>query len=152
MASFPQDIMQPVPAPVAMAFWPGYRSLIAAALETSPGVETIEDVEQRLATGAYQAFFGRRSIAITEISHFDQATAVTVIHGGGELAELLDTLEPLIHDYACAIGADLLMGQGRLGWKRPCEAKGYRFGWIVMVKDIRQSGEAAPPAPNFVTL
>jgi hypothetical protein len=130
-----------------MAFWPEYRDLIVAALATSPGVETIEDVERRLATGAYQAFYGQRSIAITEISHFDRATAVTVIHGGGELGELLDVLEPMIEAYARAIEADQVMGQGRWGWRRPCEAKGYRLGWIVMVKDLAAPGNAA--APNF---
>jgi len=116
--------------------WARLRHLIVAALETSPGLETIEDVEALVGCGKYQAWFGKNSVAITEIASYPRKKALTVIHGGGDLTELLDELEPSMCAFARSQGCDLIMGTGRKGWERVTEKRGYRFGWIVMAKDL----------------
>jgi hypothetical protein len=59
-----------------------------------------------------------------------------IIHGGGDLAELVDAMEPALCAFARAAGCDLIMGIGRKGWQRVCEKRGYRFGWVAMVKAL----------------
>jgi hypothetical protein len=118
--------------------WARCRPFIEAALARSPGFETIEDVERLVAEGKYQFGPGGRAAAITEIGQYAQKKVLTVVHGGGDLAELIDDMEPAMCAFARAHGCDLIMGTGRKGWERVCERRGYRFGWLVMVKDLEQ--------------
>ena len=30
-----------------------------------------------------------------------------------------------------------MVGLGRMGWKRVTEKRGYRFGWVAMVKQLK---------------
>lgn len=116
--------------------WARCRPWIEAALVTSPGLETIEDVERLVADGSYQVWFGRNCAAITEIASYPSRKVMTVIHGGGDLTELLDELEPSMCAFARMQGCDAIMGTGRKGWERVTEKRGYRFAWIVMTKDL----------------
>ncbi len=118
--------------------WVRCRPFIEAALARSPGFETIADVERLIAEGRYQFWPGDAAAAITEVGVYAQRKALTVVHGGGDLDELIDRMEPAMCAYARANGCDLIMGTGRKGWQRVCERRGYRFGWLVMVKDLEQ--------------
>jgi len=118
--------------------WARCRPWIEAALATSPGLETIEDVERLVAEGSYQVWFGRNCAAITEIASYPGRKVMTVVHGGGDLTELLDELEPSMCAFARSHGCASIMGTGRKGWERVTEKRGYRFGWIVMVKDLSE--------------
>lgn len=118
--------------------WARLKHHIEAALATSPGLETLEDVEAAVASGHYQVWFGHQSIAITEIASYPRRKVLTVIHGGGDLAELLDEMEPQMCAFAVENGCDLIMGQGRRGWERVTEKRGYRHGFVTMVKDLKQ--------------
>ncbi len=122
----------------ARAEWQRCRHHIEAALARSPGLESIADVERAIAAGTYQAWFGKRSAAITEIADYGQKKVLTVVHGGGDMGELLNEMEPMFCAFARAMGCDAIMGTGREGWKRMSEKHGYRFGWLVMVKDLKQ--------------
>lgn len=117
--------------------WEHSRPLIEAALATSPGLETIEDVERHLASGHYLLWTRPNSAAITEVSQYARKRVLTVLHGGGDLTELLGEIEPAMCDYARANGCDAIMGTGRMGWRRVSEPKGYRFGFISMFKDLK---------------
>lgn len=118
------------------AEWARLKHHIEAALATSPGFETIEDVEAFVACGKYQVFFGRESIAITEIASYPRRKVLNILHGGGDLNELLNELEPSMCAFARSQGCDAIMGTGRKGWERVTAARGYRFAWLNMVKDI----------------
>src|SRR5205085_9327673 len=93
----------------AQGEWRRCRSWIEAALACTPGLEKIEDVEAKIAAGAYQFWPGKRAACITEIAGFARAKALIVIHGGGDLAELVDEMEPALADFARAAGCDLIM-------------------------------------------
>jgi hypothetical protein len=121
----------------AASEWARCRHFIEKALARSPGFEAIEDVERAIAEGRYQFWPGRNCAAITEIADFPRAKMLIVLHGGGDLAELIDALEPALCAFARAAGCDGIMGLGRKGWERVCETRGYEFGWLAMVKMLR---------------
>jgi len=112
------------------------RAWIEAAVATGPGIETIDDVEALIGEGRYQLFTAPRSAAVTEIAQFARRKVLIVVHGGGDLDELLNVLEPRMCDFALAEGCDAIMGTGRRGWERATQKRGYRFAWINMIKDL----------------
>ena len=119
--------------------WQRCRPWIEAAVKRSPfGLETIDDVEAAIARGAYQFWPGRRSACVTEIQQYPRKKVLCVVHGGGVLSELIDEMEPALCAFARAAGCDLIAGIGRRGWARVTEKRGYRFGWITMLKALRQ--------------
>jgi hypothetical protein len=117
--------------------WARCKPWIEAALVHSPGLETIEDVERAIERGTYQVWFGKECCAVTEIADYARVRALVVVHGGGDMAELLDELEPQMCAFAREQGCTLIMGTGRKGWERVTRSRGYRFGFITMVKQIR---------------
>jgi hypothetical protein len=118
--------------------WRRCRPWIEAAVRRAPfGLETIEDVERMIEEGHYQFWPGRRCAAITEIQVYARKKALCVVHGGGELAELIEEMEPALCDFARAAGCDLVTGIGRKGWQRVCEKHGYSFGWVAMIKALK---------------
>ena len=116
--------------------WHRCSHWIEAALSRSPGFETIEDVERFVADGKYQFWPGRNSAAITEIAQFAARKVLIVQHAGGNLSELIDEMEPSFCAFARVASCDAIMGFGRMGWKRVTEKRGYRFGWVAMVKSL----------------
>jgi hypothetical protein len=120
----------------AVDHWLRCRPWIAAAIATGPGVETIDDVERLIEAGHYQFWAGRDAAAVTEITHFQRRKILTVLHGGGELAELLDEIEPALCTWAKQQGCDGIMGLGRKGWERVTAKHGYRLAYIAMIKDL----------------
>lgn len=117
--------------------WARCRHWIEAALTHSPGFETIEDIEEAIASGAYQFWPFPHCAAITEIGIYPRKKVLAILHGGGDLNELLNLLEPVLCECARLNGCDLIMGLGRKGWERPSEKHGYRFGWLAMIKNLK---------------
>ena len=128
----------------AASEWARCRHYIEAALGHSPGLETIEDVERAIERGFYQVWFGKACCAVTEIAHYARAKALVVVHGGGDMGELLSALEPAMCDFARAQGCTLIMGTGRKGWERVTQQRGYRFGYVTMVKSLEQLSHPHP--------
>jgi hypothetical protein len=118
--------------------WPRCRPWIEAAIATGPGVETIEDVERLIESGRYQLWAGRASAAVTEITHFQRRKILTVMHGGGDLSELLVEIEPALCAWALEQGCDGIMGLGRKGWERATIPRGYRLAYNAMIKDLAE--------------
>lgn len=117
--------------------WGRCSGWIIAALETSPGFESIEDVERKIASTEYQLWAGRNCAAVTCISTYDRRKVLTVLHGGGDLDELLNELEPVMCKWAALNGCDGITGEGRWGWKPVCEKRGYRLAFVTMIKDLK---------------
>jgi hypothetical protein len=65
---------------------------------------------------------------------FARAKALVVVHGGGDLDDMLDALEPQMCEFARRQGCTLIMGTGRKGWERVTRGRGYRFGYVTVVK------------------
>jgi hypothetical protein len=110
--------------------------MIEAAIEHSPRLETIEDVEAKVATWDYQIWFGRNSCIVTEVAVYPSLKAVNIVHGGGDMQEMLNEMEPAICVWAKAIGCSAVMGIGRKGWERAAKNHGYSFAWITMMKRL----------------
>lgn len=121
---------------VADPDWRRCRPMIEAALAHSPGYETIEDVERLIDDGTYLFWAAEQSAVVTEVSQYQRRRVLTVMHGGGDLAELLDYVEPALCVYARSIGCDAISGIGRRGWDRECKKRGYRLAHITMIKDL----------------
>ncbi|HXR94949.1 MAG TPA: hypothetical protein VN718_03675 [Rhizomicrobium sp.] len=132
------------PSGSAVSEWSRCRRYIEAALVHSPGLETIADVERAIERGSYQVWFGKACCAVTEIAQYARAKALVVVHGGGNLRELLNELEPAMCEFARAEGCTLMMGTGRKGWERATRAHGYRFGFITMVKSLQPASLSWP--------
>lgn len=123
--------------------WARCSAWITAALETAPGFETIEDVERKIASTEYQFWPGRNCAAVTYITNYERRKVLTVTHGGGDLGELLNELEPVMCKWAVMNGCDGVAGEGRWGWKPVCEKRGYRLAHITMIKDLAGEGEVS---------
>jgi len=119
-----------------IADWNHAAPLIEAALATSPGFETLGDVARKFATGHYQVWRAGNSAAVTSVDVYPRKKVLTVIHGGGDLGELLEVIEPELCSYAKSVGCNAIMGTGRKGWERPSQRRGYTFGYIAMHKDL----------------
>jgi hypothetical protein len=116
--------------------WARCRPYIERALAHGPGLETIGDVERLIADGTYQFWPGVRSAAITAIQRHARKKVLAVIHGGGDLRELLDEMEPAFCAFARAAGCDAIIGIGRKGWERETTKRGYRFAHLTMIKEL----------------
>lgn len=122
---------------LAASEWARCRNYIQEALERSPGLETIEDIEQGIRECRLQFWPGRASAVITEIGQYPRKRVLIVNHAGGDLNELIE-MEPSIAAFARGAGCDLVMGFGRMGWKRIWEKRGYRLGWVAMIRNLKQ--------------
>lgn len=118
--------------------WARTAHYIEAALAHSPGLETLEDVERMLGVGNYMLWTGDKCAAITEISIYAARNVITIVHAGGDKGELIDVIEPKIAEFGAEQGCDLIAITGREGWKREGEKRGYRLGYVTMIKDLRQ--------------
>lgn len=116
--------------------WVRCKPWIEAAIAASPGFETIEDVERLLEREVYQLWAGKNCAAIGTFNEYESETAYCIVHGGGDLTELLDVVEPAVCAWATQSGCNVVMGIGRKGWERVCSKRGYKFGWIAMVKRL----------------
>ncbi|HVM95103.1 MAG TPA: hypothetical protein VMT89_01885 [Candidatus Acidoferrales bacterium] len=116
--------------------WARCRHWIEEALRASPGVETIEDVEDRLTNLKYIFIPGENCAAICEVVQFTARKIFFITHGGGDLEELLTKMEPVCVKLAKLFDCDGVIGLGRLGWKKPCEKIGYKLAYIAMIKDL----------------
>ncbi len=116
--------------------WARVRPWIEAALKRAPGLETIEDVDSFLESGKYLLFTSPNAAMVAQIIEYERKKAIYAIHGGGNLKELIDVIEPRMRACGKVNGCSLSMGMGRKGWERALKDKGYRLGWVTMIKEI----------------
>jgi hypothetical protein len=116
--------------------WAFAKPFIEAALRAVPPMETLVDIERKIGSGHYQLWLAGNSAAITSVDIYPQKKVLSVVHGGGNLGELVDQLEPTLCAHAVALGCSSIMGTGRKGWERPLLSRGYEFAWITMHKDL----------------
>lgn len=116
--------------------WARCREWIRAAVDSSPGFETIEDVEAKIEAGAYQFWPALSSAAITELQVFPTERVLMVLYGGGNLIELMEKMEPEFCTFARFLNCSAIGGIGRRGWDRVARKHGYEFATIMMVKRL----------------
>lgn len=118
--------------------WARCKPWIEAALEHSPGLETIEDVERNIERGFYTFWPAENCAVITRVDDYPEARAMMAVHGGGDLQELLTIVIPQLEDFAACNGFDYFGGEGRKGWARALESRGYELAFITMLKSLRK--------------
>ncbi|MBI3678487.1 MAG: hypothetical protein HY243_17910 [Proteobacteria bacterium] len=116
--------------------WFRCKPWIEAALVHTHGTHAIEDIEDGIASGAYQFWCTQNSAAITEIVDYPKLKALNFFLLGGDLAELLDILEPRICAFARHKGCARVTGAGRKGWERVLKPLTYRFAGTTMFKEF----------------
>lgn len=118
--------------------WARSRHWIGAALDRSPGLETLDDVEQLVFGGNYMLWTGVNCAVVTEIAEYASRKVIVIVHGGGDKDEMIHVLEPRIAEFGAEQGCDLIAITGRKGWIREGEKHGYRLGFVTIVKELKQ--------------
>ena len=82
------------------------------------GLYTFDDIMERINDGRMQSFSDGESWIITQVHTFPQKKVVEIAYGIGDLAALLDRVQPEVVEFARSVGAEALIATGRLGWSR----------------------------------
>lgn len=119
------------------AEWERCRHYIEAALDNSPHLEAIEDVERRLGEGTYMLWTGAECALVTQIMNYPSKRVMEVVHGGGSKREIIERLGPVMEDFAVKQGCDSMAVIGRRGWLREGEKAGWHLGYVCMMKTLK---------------
>ena len=115
------------------ADWSRCKGWIEAALDEGDGTHTMDDVVDGLLRGDYQFWPGERSACVTEIIEYPRRKALCFWLAGGDLFDLMQSIEPVAREWGEAQGCDLFLGYAidRPGWSRALQRYGYAPGWRV---------------------
>ena len=108
---------------------------IEAALEYSGGTHDLSDIVEGLSKGVLQLWPTPKGCIVTEIVVYPKKRVLNVFLGGGELEQIMDMHSDVI-DWAKAQGCSALTMSGRLGWKKPLEAHGWKHQHASYAKEF----------------
>jgi len=95
---------------------------------------TIDDIEDKIRSGIFHLWPGKRSAYITEFVLYPQVKALNLLFCGGNYKELEQML-PSIEAFAKAAGIKRLYGGGRKGWIRKIKHLGFETEYLIR-KDL----------------
>ena len=95
---------------------------------------TINDIEDKIRSGIFHLWPGKRSAYITEFVLYPQVKALNLLFCGGNYKELEQML-PSIEAFAKAAGIKRLYGGGRKGWIRKIKHLGFETEYLIR-KDL----------------
>ena len=95
---------------------------------------TINDIEDKIRSGIFHLWPGKRSAYITEFVLYPQEKALNLLFCGGDYKELEQML-PSIEAFAKAAGIKRLYGGGRKGWIRKIKHLGFKTEYLIR-KDL----------------
>ena len=95
---------------------------------------TIDDIEDKIRSGIFHLWPGKRSAYITEFVLYPQVKALNLLFCGGDYKELEQML-PSIEAFAKAAGIKRLYGGGRKGWIRKIKQIGFKTEYLIR-KDL----------------
>lgn len=108
---------------------------IEAALGYSGGTHDFGDIVTGLERGVLQLWPTPKGCIVTEIVVYPKKRVLNVFLGGGELEQIMDMHGDVI-EWAKAQGCSALTMSGRLGWKKPLEARGWRHQHASYAKEF----------------
>lgn len=117
--------------------WERCKPWIEAALQYADGTHTIDDVLAEIVSENAILWPGARCACVTQIVIYPRKRYLTYWLAGGDLKELVETLLPIIEDFARAAKFDRITAPGRKGWLRVLSSKGYRPVWSICAKDLK---------------
>lgn len=117
-----------------------YRPLIEAALTYEGGAHTVDDVVEAVEKGEANAWYGPRSIVVTQIDTQPRRTILHFFLAAGDIHEL-EAMTPGILRWGEEQGCTVARLVGRKGWTRSFLA---HAGWtdtqlVIMEKPLNVS-------------
>ena len=113
--------------------WARCKPLIEKAVKYQDSY-TIDDIEDKIRSGIFHLWPGKRSAYITEFVLYPQVKALNLLFCGGDYKELEQML-PSIEGFAKAAGIKRLYGGGRKGWIRKIKHLGFKTEYLIR-KDL----------------
>ena len=96
---------------------------------------TLDDVLHLIDTGLMQSFAVNESWAVTSITVFPRKSVLEVFMVVGDDADMPE-LEDKVQEFARSLGVTLIRAYGREGWARRAEARGWKVGPRIYVKEL----------------
>lgn len=117
------------------------RARIAEAMEASPTLLTLADVETAVRGGSMNMWevYGSNGLdvatVITEVVRGSRGCAINVVGiGGAGMPDWIADLTKALDDYRASLGALYLAEMGRRGWVKVLSQHGWVEGPTVMLK------------------
>lgn len=122
--------------------WPVIRRHVTSAVDKFPGVESVEQVKDRLFMGAYIALEIRDELdnlgaAVLGFGANDDLRQLNILFIGGENMELwIEQLDRKIVELAKDWSCNQIVCTGRHGWKKTVTPLGYKLKTMTFVKEL----------------
>jgi hypothetical protein len=97
--------------------WHRCKPYIQDALDAAGNLFILSDVWALVESGKAQFWPGFECAVVTEVNDYPQKRVLNVWLGGGKLEEIL-TMEPHIRQFAKNSACELILIQGRPGWRK----------------------------------
>lgn len=109
---------------------------IEAALKYSGGTHHYGDIVDGVKSGMLQLWPAPKGCIVTEIISYPRKKVLHCFLIGGELDQILDMEESLIH-FAKHQECETITGAGRQGWRRVMKDRGWKDAYSVISKEIK---------------
>jgi hypothetical protein len=112
-----------------------YRAWIEAALEYSGGTHSFDDIAAGIASGYMQLWPTEKACAITEIVVYPQKKVLHVFLAAGDLDQITDAIGA-VEGWGKAQGCESLTMNGRFGWQRVLNKRGWSPTMVIMERSL----------------
>ena len=100
-----------------------FRDGFAEAMD--PAFHTIEELDEKVASGAALLWFGDKSAIAAEVQHYPGALVIHGLCATGDLDEIVGTLIPAAEAWGKSAGCTHATIESREGWVRILRKHGY---------------------------
>jgi hypothetical protein len=112
-----------------------YRKLIEAALEYSGGTHNFDDIVSGVKSGHMQLWPTLKACAVTEIVVYPRKKVLHVFLAAGDLDQITDAIG-VVEDWGKAQGCESLTMNGRYGWQRVLNKRGWTPTMVTMERSL----------------
>lgn len=112
------------------------RHLLQPALDRDPSKNTLEDVLDWVLDGKMQLWSGPGYAAVTEVLNYPHSRTVQVYLAGGEMDAVMGFEANVLTPFARGVEATGITVNGRRGWVRQLEKRGYREATTTIYKEL----------------
>lgn len=112
-----------------------YREWIEAALGYSGGTHNFDDIAAGIASGHMQLWPTKKACAVTEIVLYPQKKVLHVFLAAGDLDQITDAIGA-VEEWGRAQGCESLTMNGRNGWQRVLNKRGWTSTMVTMERSL----------------
>ena len=112
-----------------------YRAWIEAALKYSGGTHSFDDIAEGIASGHMQLWPTNRACAVTQIVVYPRKKVLHVFLAAGDLDRITDAIGA-VEEWGKAQGCECLTMNGRHGWQRVLNKRGWTPTMVVMERSL----------------